>query len=156
MNKAYFGAGCFWGVEFFFEQIDGVIGTRVGYMGGITEQPTYEQVKSGKTGHAEVVEITYQPEVVSYTELLNKFFECHDPTTLNKQGIDEGTQYRSVIFCEREEQEYQAQDKVTLLNQEGIFKNKIVTQVKNYSPFYEAEEYHQKYVQKNGTLACGI
>lgn len=156
MATAVFAAGCFWGVEAFFERVNGVEATRVGFMGGNVENPSYEQVKTGTTGHAEVTKIDYNSEVVSYQELLDLFFECHDPTTKNRQGEDVGSQYRSVIFYSDETQQHIAEEKVTEWNNKGIFKNEIVTQLTEASTFYEAEEYHQKYLQKNGSVACGI
>ncbi len=153
---AIFGAGCFWGVEAFFEQIDGVVSTRVGYSGGLLENPTYEQVKAGNTGHAEVIKIEFDPTVVSYIELLNKLFEIHDPTAVNRQGIDIGHQYRSAIFYTDENQKIEAEGKITALTEQAVYKLPIVTEVRPASIFYEAEEYHQKYFQKNGSAACGI
>ncbi|MGM7702661.1 peptide-methionine (S)-S-oxide reductase MsrA [Pseudalkalibacillus sp. Hm43] len=153
---AIFGAGCFWGVEAFFEQIEGVVSTRVGYSGGLLENPTYEQVKAGNTGHAEVIKIEFDPTVISYIELLNKLFEIHDPTTLNRQGIDIGHQYRSAIFYTDEDQKIEAEGKITALKEQAVYKLPIVTEVRPASTFYDAEEYHQKYFQKNGSAACGI
>ncbi|WLR51672.1 peptide-methionine (S)-S-oxide reductase MsrA [Bacillus tianshenii] len=156
MEIAVFGAGCFWGVEAFFEVVRGVESTRVGYSGGNIPNPTYEQVKTGNTGHAEVVEVLYDPWKISYDELLDLFFECHDPTTKNRQGIDIGSQYRSVIFCQDVAQLKAAKEKKVELNRKGIFKSNLVTEITPAKEFYLAEEYHQKYFQKNGTLACGI
>ncbi|MGI8314762.1 peptide-methionine (S)-S-oxide reductase MsrA [Halobacillus mangrovi] len=156
MATAIFGAGCFWGVEAFFEKFEGVTATRVGYTGGFVENPTYEQVKSGETGHAESIKIEYDPTVITYSELINIFFESHDPTSRNKQGIDVGHQYRSVIFYDGASQKYIAEEKINEWNEKGIFKRPIVTEVIEASTFYEAEEYHQKYFQKNGSVACGI
>ncbi|WP_078427687.1 peptide-methionine (S)-S-oxide reductase MsrA [Alkalihalobacterium alkalinitrilicum] len=154
MEKAVFGAGCFWGVEAFFESIRGVEETRVGYTGGHVESPSYEVVKTGKTGHAEVIEIWYNPWKISYAELVTKFFECHDPTTLNRQGIDVGTQYRSVIFFQNFQQLEVASKIKADLSQASA--KKIVTEISPAKTFYQAEEYHQKYFQKNGSVACGI
>ncbi|KHE68855.1 peptide-methionine (S)-S-oxide reductase MsrA [Halobacillus sp. BBL2006] len=156
MATAIFGAGCFWGVEAFFEKFEGVTATRVGYTGGHVESPSYEEVKSGKTGHAEAIKIEYDPSVITYSELVNIFFESHDPTSRNRQGIDEGHQYRSVIFYSGASQKYIAEEKINEWNEKGIFKRPIVTEVRESSTFYEAEEYHQKYFQKNGSVACGI
>ncbi|OEH93111.1 peptide-methionine (S)-S-oxide reductase MsrA [Bacillus solimangrovi] len=156
MEKAVFGAGCFWGVEAFFEKVRGVEATRVGYSGGTLANPTYEQVKAGDTSHAEVVEVLFDPWKVSYDELLDVFFDCHDPTTKNRQGIDIGSQYRSVIFFQNVKQLEAAKAKKEKLDQSGKLKNSIVTEITPAKEFYEAEEYHQKYFQKNGTLSCGI
>jgi len=156
MATAVFAAGCFWGVEAFFERVNGVEATKVGFMGGNVEYPSYEQVKAGDTGHAEVTKINYNSEVVSYQQLLDLFFECHDPTTKNRQGEDVGSQYRSVIFYADETQQHIAQEKITEWSNKGIFKSPIVTELTQASTFYEAEEYHQKYLQKNGSVSCGI
>ncbi|MDG5787080.1 peptide-methionine (S)-S-oxide reductase MsrA [Evansella sp. AB-P1] len=154
MEKAVFGAGCFWGVEAFFENIRGVEETKVGYSGGHVENPAYELVKTGTTGHAEVIEIWFNPWKISYEELVVKFFECHNPTTVNRQGIDVGTQYRSVIFFQNLNQLEIASRKKSELNKS--LSKEVVTEIAPAKPFYPAEEYHQKYFQKNGTLACGI
>ncbi|OLO38978.1 peptide-methionine (S)-S-oxide reductase [Alkalihalophilus pseudofirmus] len=154
MEKAVFGAGCFWGVEAFFEGIRGVEETRVGYTGGHVESPAYEEVKTGTTGHAEVIEIWYNPWKISFAELVTKFFECHNPTTLNRQGIDVGTQYRSVIFFQNFQQ-LEVASKIKAEFSQASAK-KIVTEISPAKPFYQAEEYHQKYFQKNGSVACGI
>ncbi|MBU9720009.1 MULTISPECIES: peptide-methionine (S)-S-oxide reductase MsrA [Bacillaceae] len=154
MEKAVFAAGCFWGVEAFFESIRGVEQTRVGYTGGHVEAPSYEQVKAGGTGHAEAIEVLYNPWKITYEELVNKFFECHDPTTINRQGIDVGTQYRSAIFFQDIEQKETA-CKIKL-KQASNFEKEIVTEITPAKIFYEAEEYHQKYFKKNGSFACGI
>ncbi|MBH0231266.1 peptide-methionine (S)-S-oxide reductase MsrA [Halobacillus yeomjeoni] len=156
MATAIFGAGCFWGVEAFFEKFEGVIATRVGFMGGHLENPTYTQVKTGETGHAEVVKIDYDPTIITYAELVNIFFEVHDPTSKNKQGVDVGHQYRSVIFYSDESQKFIGEEKIHEWNEKGTFKRPIVTEVVKLSTFYEAEEEHQKYFQKHGTVACGI
>jgi len=156
MATAVFAAGCFWGVEAFFERVKGVEATRVGFMGGNVEAPSYEQVKAGGTGHAEVVKVDYNSEVVSYQELLDNFFECHDPTTKNRQGEDVGAQYRSEIFYSDETQQHIAEEKIEEWENKGIFKNPIVTKLSQASDFYDAEEYHQKYLQKNGSVACGL
>ncbi|MFC7322791.1 peptide-methionine (S)-S-oxide reductase MsrA [Halobacillus campisalis] len=153
---AIFGAGCFWGVEAFFERFEGITHTRVGYTGGHTAHPSYEQVKTGTTGHAEAIRIEYDPEVITYGGLVNIFFECHDPTSRNKQGIDVGHQYRSAIFYGTEGEKAIAEEKIQQWTNKGVFKRPIVTEVTEAGTFYEAEEYHQKYSQKNGSFACGI
>ncbi|MDP3510015.1 MAG: peptide-methionine (S)-S-oxide reductase MsrA [Candidatus Melainabacteria bacterium] len=154
MEKATFGAGCFWGVEENFRQTKGVTETKVGYSGGHTENPTYEQVCGKQTGHAEVVEVTFDPAVISYGQLLKKFFEMHDPTTLNRQGPDHGSQYRSAIYFHSAEQEQQAKEAIAALNKAGTFRDPIVTEVAEAKPFYDAEEYHQKYLAKRGINVC--
>lgn len=149
--KATFGAGCFWCVEHEFRKIKGVTSTAVGYMGGNLNNPTYEDVCSDQTGHAEVVQVEFDPSVISYGEILNVFWHCHDPTSLNRQGPDVGTQYRSVIFCHDSDQEKTAiQSKEQLQNSEKSGK-KIVTEILHAPQFYKAEEYHQQYYAK-----CGI
>ena len=154
MKKATFGAGCFWGVEKVFAKIPGAVSTRVGYAGGSAENPSYEQVCTGRTGHAEAVEVTYDPAQVSYGELLITFWEWHDPTTLNRQGPDAGTQYRSVIFTHDKEQAETALRAKKLLEQAGIYSHPIVTEIIPAGPFYTAEEYHQKYLEKNPFGYC--
>lgn len=156
MATAIFAAGCFWGVEAYYEQVDGIKSTRVGYTGGSIEAPTYEQVKAGTTGHAEAIKVEYDSSVISYGELVDLFFECHNPTTRNRQGEDVGTQYRSEIFYSDEIQKHIAVTKIEEWNKKGIFKEDIVTNVSEVKNFYDAEEYHQKYFQKNGTFSCGI
>lgn len=156
MEKATFAAGCFWGVEDAFAQLKGVKSTAVGYTGGTKPNPTYKEVCTGTTGHAEAVEIEFDPNEVSYRELLAFFFQSHDPTTLNRQGPDFGTQYRSAIFFHDAEQERAARESKAALDKAGIFKRPIVTQVEAALPFYKAEEYHQKYFQKNGMKSCHI
>jgi peptide-methionine (S)-S-oxide reductase len=146
---ATFGGGCFWCTEAIFKQIDGVIETEVGYAGGDVENPTYEQVCTGKTGHAEVCQIKFDPEKISYNELLEIFFKTHDPTTLNRQGADVGTQYRSVIFYHNETQKNLAIEFIKKLEREGVFSKPIVTQVEPLKNYYRAEEYHQNYFEKN-------
>ena len=146
-EKAIFGAGCFWGVEAEFRKIDGVVEVASGYSGGHTKDPTYGDVCSGATGHAEVVEVEYDPSRVSYEELLEVFWTNHDPTTPNRQGPDVGTQYRSVIFFNTPEQEDAA--RASKENVQERFKNPIVTEIKPASEFYRAEEYHQRYFEKN-------
>jgi peptide-methionine (S)-S-oxide reductase len=154
MEKATFAAGCFWGVESVFEQVNGVVGTRVGYTGGFTDSPTYEQVCSGRTGHAEAVEVTFDPEKVSYERLLDVFWANHDPTTLNRQGADVGTSYRSVIFTHSPEQEAAALRSKQRLEETGAFNRPIVTEILPAGRFGEAEEYHQKYYSRRGIAAA--
>ncbi len=146
-EKATFGAGCFWGVEAAFRRMDGVVSTAVGYSGGTLENPTYEDVCTGRTGHAEVVEVEYDPFRVSYEELLEVFWENHDPTTPNRQGLDIGTQYRSAIFFHTPEQETAA--RASKKKAQGRFKNPIVTEITPASKFHRAEEYHQRYFEKH-------
>ncbi len=155
-KKAAFAAGCFWGVEEEFRNTEGVVSTAVGYMGGHTENPTYNNVCSGQTGHAETVEMTYDPSVVSYDELLNVFWQIHDPTTLNRQGPDIGEQYRSVIFYYDKEQEDAARASKEKLQNSGAFNRDIVTEIvpAEKFKFYIAEDYHQQYLQKRGQRSC--
>lgn len=154
MKKATFAAGCFWGVEKIFAQLPGVVSTRVGYSGGNKPNPTYEQVCMGNTGHAEAMEVTYDPSKISYEELLITFWQYHDPTTLNRQGPDRGSQYRSVIFYHDEDQKAAAQKSKEILEREKVFKNSIVTEIVPEQPFYQAEEYHQQYLKKNPGGYC--
>ncbi len=154
--KATFGAGCFWGVEAAFRQIPGVMATAVGYAGGSLKDPTYHDVCTDKTGHAEVVEVEYDPARVSYKELLNVFWENHDPTQLNRQGPDIGTQYRSVIFYHSPEQEAAAIASKEALQQSGKYKRPIVTEILPAPEFYRAEDYHQQYLEKRGLSHCHI
>jgi|SRR5437762_2575708 len=156
MEKATFGAGCFWGVEATFRQIPGVIDTAVGYLGGKLANPTYEDVCTDKTGHAEVVQINFDPAKVSYEQLLNVFWEMHDPTTMNRQGPDIGTQYRSAIFFHSPEQEAIAHRSKMELKASGKFRRTIVTEITPASSFYRAEEYHQRYLEKRGLSHCHI
>jgi peptide-methionine (S)-S-oxide reductase len=151
-KKATFGAGCFWGVEAAFRQVDGVTGTRVGYSGGRQANPSYEDVCSHTTGHAEVVEVTYDPEQVSYEQLLDVFWHKHDPTQLNRQGWDIGDQYRSVIFVHDEEQREAAQRSKE--REQANWRAPIVTQIEPAETFYEAEDYHQRYLEKQGRSSC--
>lgn len=153
-HKAMFGAGCFWGVEKFFRKIPGVLQTRVGYAGGSVLNPTYEQVCTGRTGHAEVVEVTYDPATASYESLLATFFEWHDPTTPDQQGPDVGPQYRSVIFTFDAVQEQAARAAITALQASGLYDNAIVTEVLSAPQFWPAEEYHQRYLEKNPLGYC--
>ncbi|HLH35350.1 MAG TPA: peptide-methionine (S)-S-oxide reductase MsrA [Alloacidobacterium sp.] len=156
MEKATFGAGCFWGVEVAFGQIPGVLETAVGYEGGNLENPSYKDVCTDATGHAEVVELTFDPAKVSYEQLLEAFFSLHDPTQLNRQGPDWGTQYRSVIFYHSPEQEAAAKRVIERLTAEKKFAKPIVTQVVPAQSFWRAEEYHQKYLEKRGLASCHI
>jgi len=157
MEKATFGAGCFWGVESAFAAIPGVTATAVGYEGGKLERPSYKDVCTDSTGHAEVVELDFDPAQVSFEKLLDAFFELHDPTTLNRQGPDWGTQYRSAIFFHSPDQEAQSLKKIEQMAAEGRFKQKrIVTKVEAAQTFWRAEEYHQKYLEKRGQASCHI
>ena len=151
MNKALFGAGCFWGVEEFFRKINGVVTTQVGYSGGDTQNPTYQDVCNNSTGHAEVLEIQFDSNIISYKKLLDFFWECHDPTTLNMQGPDIGSQYRSVIFYFSEEQKKIAEE--SKIKNQKSFNNKIVTEIKKADTFFLAENYHQRYIQKRENTA---
>ena len=154
LEEIIFGAGCFWHVEDAFSKVPGVISTVCGYSGGNLENPTYEDVCTGKTGHAEVVEVEYDLEKTSYEKLLNMFWNLHDPTTLNRQGPDIGTQYRSAIFYHNEEQRKMAEESKEKLEKSKKFKNKIVTEIIKLKEFYKAEEYHQRYFQKRGIKSC--
>lgn len=147
-EKAIFAAGCFWGIEAAFRKIKGVISTRVGYTGGHFKNPTYEDVCSHKTGHAEAVEVTYDPSIVSYEDLLDTFWKIHDPTSINRQGWDVGTQYRSAIFYLNDEQRALAMSSKEKLEKSGKFKKSIATEIKPITEFYKAEEYHQQYHEK--------
>ena len=153
MEKATFGAGCFWGVEEAFRRIKGVVSTVVGYAGGKTENPTYKEVCTDKTGHAEVIQIEFDPSKITYDDLLAVFFQIHDPTTRNRQGPDVGSQYRSVIFYHSPKQKNSAEAYVQQLNLSGRFNGPIVTEILPAGPFYLAEEYHQKYHEKHGAVA---
>lgn len=156
MEKATFAAGCFWGVEESFRQVPGVAETTVGYLGGHTANPTYKDVCTDETGHAEVVQVTFDPSKVSYERLLDVFWSAHDPTTLNRQGPDIGTQYRSAIFSHSPEQERQARASKEKMQSAGKFKRPIVTEITPASTFYRAEDYHQKYLAKRGLSHCHI
>jgi peptide-methionine (S)-S-oxide reductase len=156
LETASFAAGCFWGVEDAFRQLPGVKHAVVGYEGGSYEHPTYKDVCSGRTGHAETVEITYDPAEISYEELLRVFWENHDPTTLNRQGPDFGEQYRSAIFTHSPGQTALAEESKRQLDAAGVFKRPIVTQIVPASTFWPAEEYHQQYFEKHGISACHL
>jgi len=156
MEKATFGAGCFWGVEAAFQEIEGVTSTAVGYSGGTLANPTYQDVCSGRTGHAEVVQVEYDPARVSYERLLDVFWDNHDPTTLNRQGPDVGEQYRSAIFFHTPEQEAVAKASKARLERSGRFRRPIVTEITPASTFWRAEEYHQRYLEKRGLAHCTI
>jgi peptide-methionine (S)-S-oxide reductase len=156
MEKATFAAGCFWGVEATFRQLPGVISTRVGYTGGKTQNPTYKEVCTDRTGHAEAVEVEFDPAKISYEQLLNVFWENHDPTTPNRQGPDWGTQYRSAVFVHSSEQERLAEASKEALDKSGRFRSKIVTEILPAPTFYEAEDYHQQYLEKRGLATCHI
>ncbi len=149
MDKATFAAGCFWGIEAAYRRVEGVTGTAAGYTGGSVENPTYEDVCSGTTGHAESVQVEFDPEVVSYGELLDLFWEIHDPTSRNRQGPDIGSQYRSAVFYHTPEQEQAVRAAIERLDADDRFKNPIVTEVAAASAFYKAEEYHQCYFEKH-------
>jgi len=153
---ATFGAGCFWGVEELFRALDGVTETAVGYMGGEIEHPTYEDVCTDRTGHAEVVQVTYDPERISYEKLLDIFWSNHNPTTLNRQGPDVGTQYRSVIFYHTPEQKAVAEQSKRALESARKFSSPIVTQIVEAETFYRAEDCHQQYLAKRGLGSCAI
>lgn len=156
MEKATFAAGCFWGVEEAFRTLDGVVSTAVGYMGGQTENPTYESVCSGSSGHAEVVEVTFDPRRLSYGQLLETFWNKHNPTTLNRQGWDVGTQYRSAIFYHNDRQRLEAEESLKAMDATGPYEDAIVTQIVPAGVFWRAEEYHQRYVQKNKPACRGL
>jgi peptide-methionine (S)-S-oxide reductase len=154
MAKGTFAAGCFWGVEDAFRQVPGVTSTTVGYTGGTAKNPNYKEVCTGRTGHAEAVEVGFDPSQVSYLELLAVFWKSHDPTTMNRQGPDVGTQYRSAIFYHDAEQEEEASASKTVLEKDHVFKRPIVTEIVPAGEFYRAEEYHQQYFEKTGNRAC--
>lgn len=156
MEKATFAAGCFWGVEATFRQIPGVTSTRAGYIGGHTENPTYKEVCTDRTGHAEAVEVEFDPSKVSYEELLKVFWENHDPTQVNRQGPDWGTQYRSAIFYHSPEQQAQAEASKQALDKSHRYSKPIATQVAPAPTFYPAEDYHQQYLEKRGLASCHI
>ena len=152
MEKAVFGAGCFWHIQDKFKKVNGVMSTSVGYSGGNIKSPTYEQVCTGNTVHAEVVEIDYDPKVVTYSELLNVFWSCHNPTTKDRQGPDIGHQYRSVIYYLNDEQKDLSVDSMTKMDKSGKFRDLIVTEVQPIKQYYKAEDYHQDYFDKKGSL----
>jgi peptide-methionine (S)-S-oxide reductase len=154
LEKATFGAGCFWGVQREFNKVNGVINTTVGYMGGSLKNPTYEDVCTNKTGHAEVIHIEYDPSVVSYEGLLDVFWGIHDPTQKNRQGPDIGVQYRSVIFYHNDEQKNIAEKSRQELEQSGKYSKPIATDITKSDVFYKAEEYHQNYLEKNKASSC--
>lgn len=155
IELATFGAGCFWGVEAAFRKLEGVLGATSGYMGG-KPNPSYREVCSGTTGHAEVVQVQFDPELVSYETLLGLFFDMHNPTTLNRQGPDIGTQYRSVVFFHSDDQQQAAQKAVETLDESGKWPGAVVTQVVEAMQFWPAEEYHQRYLEKRGLSSCSI
>ncbi len=154
MEKATFAAGCFWGVESAFRTVDGVIDTQVGYIGGETKNPTYKDVCTGRTGHAEAIEITFTPAVITYKQLVELFWRLHDPTQVNRQGPDFGTQYRSAIFYHTPEQKTVAEESKAALNASGKYKNPVATHISAAGSFFRAEEYHQRYFEKNGGPVC--
>lgn len=156
MSEATFAAGCFWGVEAAFRQVQGVLETTVGYSGGHYDNPSYKDVCTGKTGHAEVVRVKFDPERVSYDELLDVFWSEHNPTTKNRQGWDVGTQYRSAIFYHDDEQKGLATESRDRLEASGKYRKPIVTEITQVSEFYPAEEYHQRYLEKRGLASCHI
>lgn len=155
-EKATFGAGCFWHVEAAFQNVKGVISTTVGYMGGNLKNPTYEDVCTDKTGHAEVLQIIYDPKIIAYEQLLKIFWSIHDPTQLNRQGLDIGTQYRSVIFYYSKQQKEIAEKSKKKLQETQKYTRPIVTEIIEAKEFYKAEEYHQKYLEKSGLKNCKI
>ncbi len=155
-RKAAFAAGCFWGVEAEFRKIPGVIDAQVGYMGGTVDNPNYQLVCGGRTGHAEAVELTFDPEMVSYEQLLEAFWGMHNPTQLNRQGVDVGSQYRSAIFYYDEAQHSSALGSMAKQTSSGRFSKPIVTQVVPATTFWRAEEYHQRYLEKHGRASCHI
>ena len=155
-KKAVFAAGCFWGVESTFQQMEGVKSTTVGYIGGKLKNPSYELVCTGLTGHAEAVEVEYNPNIVSFEKLLDTFFELHDPTTLNRQGPDIGTQYRSAAYFSNDDEKQIIETKINTLNESGKFNSRIVTEIEEITDFYDAEDYHQDYYKKRGIDGCAI
>src|SRR6185437_9200339 len=156
METATFAAGCFWGVEETFRNLPGVVATTVGYLGGTTANPTYQDVCTDRTGHAEVVQVEYDPARVSYEQLLDVFWLAHDPTTVNRQGPDIGTHYRSAIFFHSLEQEQLARASKEAMDRSGKFRRPIVTEITQAGPFYRAEDYHQQYLAKRGLSHCHI
>lgn len=156
MAKATFGAGCFWGVEASFRQLPGVTEAVSGYAGGTTVRPSYEDVCTGTTGHAEVVEVTYDPARITYDQLLDAFWKMHDPTTRDRQGPDVGSQYRSAIFYHDEEQKLAAEKSKAAQDASKLYRGPIVTAIAKAGPFYEAEDYHQRYLEKRGMVSCKV
>jgi peptide-methionine (S)-S-oxide reductase len=156
MEKATFGAGCFWGVEVAFRNVPGVVDAKVGYLGGTLANPTYEDVCTGETGHAEVVQVEFDPSRVTFDQLLDVFWSSHNPTTRNRQGPDWGTQYRSAIFYHSDEQRRVAEASRDRWNASGKFGRPIVTEITAASEFYPAEDYHQRYLEKRGLASCHI
>jgi peptide-methionine (S)-S-oxide reductase len=152
MERAYFAAGCFWGIEATFRALPGVVDAAVGYTGGQTKNPNYRQVCTGETGHAEVVEVDFDPEQISFADLLRTFWDCHDPTSLNRQGPDSGSQYRSAIFYTSPEQETAA--RASMAEAQPKHRSAIVTQIAPFEIFYRGEEYHQRYLEKHGRVQC--
>jgi methionine-S-sulfoxide reductase len=155
-RAATFAAGCFWGVEHILQQVKGVVKTTVGYTGGNSESPTYGEVCAGLTGHAEAVRVEFDPSEVSYEQLLDYFWRLHDPTQLNRQGPDVGTQYRSAVFYHNEEQKKTAEQSKARFDSSGVFSKKAVTEIKPAGAFYDAEEYHQDYINKNPGRSCHV
>ena len=155
-KKATFAAGCFWGVEAAFREVEGVISTVVGYTGGEAEDPSYEEVCTGETGHAEAVEVFYDPKVVSYDQLLELFWSIHDPTTKDRQGPDVGSQYRSAVFFHDPVQEAAARSAKERLQSSGLYRREVVTEIVPAGGFYRAEEYHQQYFEKHGRRGCRV
>lgn len=156
IETATFGAGCFWQVEVAFRNVEGVVDAAVGYMGGHVDNPTYTDVCTGKTGHVEVCQVSFDPHVVSYEQLLDVFFDCHDPTQLNRQGPDVGTQYRSVVFAHDDQQHRAAEAAVKRRDQSGAYDDPVVTSVEPAATFWPAEDYHQQYLVKRGLATCRI
>jgi len=156
LNLATFGAGCFWGVELRFRELPGVTDAAVGYAGGTTEHPDYDSVCTGNTGHAEVVQVQFDPRLVSYAEILKVFWSQHDPTTLNRPGPDVGSQYRSVIFVHDEQQRAAAERSKEDVNRSGRWSNPVVTTIETAPVFYRAEDYHQQYLARRGITSCNI
>lgn len=156
MATATFGAGCFWGVEAGFQKVEGVTATEVGYAGGSTGNPSYEDICTGETGHAEVVRLEFDPAIVSFAALLQVLWNSHDPTTMNRQGPDRGTQYRSVIFFHDEAQRQAAEASKAALDASGRFSDPAVTAIEPVGSYYAAEDYHQKYFEKQGIAACPV
>ena len=156
IKKPFLRLGCFWGVESTFQQLDGVNSTTVGYTGGKVKNPSYELVCTGLTGHAEAVEVEYNPSVISFSELVDVFFKLHDPTTMNRQGPDIGTQYRSAAYFSNEDEKSIIEEKINNLNESGDFTSRVVTEVEPVENFYDAEDYHQDYYKKRGIDGCAI